>query len=92
MPEITPVIAAFLLYIKQGESPRNAVDMACIDVFPACMETNERLIISLAKEQIFSFLHPEIPERIRLGAKLLKFSNLNFDASTMESSKKSLNT
>jgi len=80
MPEITPIIAAFLLYIMQGETPANAVDMACIDVFPTRMEKNEHMTIQIARELVFSYLHPEIPDRIKLGAKLLQFSFLNFDS------------
>jgi len=78
--EITPLIAAFLLYIKCGETPANAVDLACIDCEPNMLQRNEYMTIQMARSQVYSFLHPEVSQRIKTGAKMLQFWFLNFDA------------
>ena len=83
MDKISPLIAAFLLYIKENEKPADAIELAVIDTAPSfILDNKDRLSIKMesAKLVVFCFLHPEVSERIKRASHLLKFSMLNFDA------------
>ena len=83
---LNPLIAKFLLYISNGETPKDASEMATIDTSQSkCLN---RLIekgqyekfLDSKRRAIYSFLHPEVSSRIKEGAFLLTYWFLNFDA------------
>jgi hypothetical protein len=76
--KITPRVAKFLLYITEGIEPQTAVELATID-FLRCNKCFEKILES-AKMEVFTFMHPEVPNRIKLGANLLRNWYLNFEA------------
>lgn len=78
---LTPTIASFLLYISKGETPHDAVELACIDVWKTSLiEKQFNDAVLMAKFEIFRFLHPEISSRIKHAAWLLTFWFLKFEA------------
>lgn len=76
--KISPRVAKFLLYITEGIKPQVAIELATIDFlkYDKCFEK----IPESAKMEVFSFMHPEVHHKIKLGADLLRNWYLNFDA------------
>lgn len=74
-------IASFLLYTRKNYTPRDAIELAVIDTRSAiALSKNYDFIVRAAKRSVFSFLHPEVKDRIKYAAFLLVESYLNFDA------------
>lgn len=81
MKEATPLILAFLFNISSGEKPTDALELAVIDTSSSrTLERYYNIRLCFAKHSIYSYLHPEIPERIKEAAKILQTWYLNFDA------------
>jgi hypothetical protein len=66
---LSAIVAAYMLYIAKGETPSAAIEFAVIDVKPAVqLERHYEKVLNSARREVFSFLHPEVPERIKSGA------------------------
>ena len=77
---LSRVVAAYMLYIAKGETPSAAIELAVIDVKPAIqLEKHYDKVLNSARREVFSFLHPEVPDRIKSGAFHLQDGFLNTD-------------
>lgn len=75
---LSAMIAAYLLYIAKGETPSDAIELAVIDVKPSIqLDRHYDKVLNNARREVFSFLHPEVPDRIKSGAFCLQEWFLN---------------
>ena len=75
---LSATVAAYMLYIAKGETPSAAIEFAVIDVKPAIqLEKHYDKVLNSARREVFNFLHPEVPDRIKSGAFYLQEWFLN---------------